>query len=188
MLLHDMITFILGGARSGKSRYAETLAAKHPGRKTYIATAEALDDEMRARIAQHRAQRGNGWDTIEAPLDLVGALESSAGLVLIDCITLWISNLMHHGRDVQAEVGKFCAALKSKAKVVIVSNEVGLGIVPDNQLARAFRDEQGRANQRLAEIADDVIFVAAGLPLVLKKSQPKPARAKTARSSPADKA
>ncbi len=165
------ITFILGGARSGKSRYAEALASKHKGSKTYIATAEAIDAEMRARIVMHRSRRGAAWITRETPLDLVQALaEATSGFVLIDCITVWISNLMHHGRDVPAEMAALCEALKkTKARVVIVSNEVGMSIVPDNALARAFRDEQGFANQRIADIADEAIFIAAGLPLILKK-------------------
>ena len=126
---------------------------------------------MRARIALHKAQRGEGgWQTFEAPLGLVPALECvHDGFVLIDCVTLWISNLMHAGRDVRAEVALFCAALgASAARVAVVSNEVGLSIVPENALARRFRDEQGFANQRIAEAADKVVFVAAGLPLVLK--------------------
>src|SRR5205814_6852178 len=134
-------TFVIGGARSGKSRYAEGLA-KGQRKKTYIATAEAYDDEMRARIAAHRAQRADGWETCEAPLELVSVLEvRSSGFVLIDCITVWLGNLMHHKRDTALETAKFCDALKrSKARVVVVSNEVGLGIVPENTLARAFRD------------------------------------------------
>ena len=182
----NRVTLILGGARSGKSRHAEAVAAKHRGGKTYIATAEAFDDEMRARIDQHREQRDKGWTTCEAPLDLVAAFTAAAtGFVLIDCITVWIGNLMHHRRDVKREVALLCGALTStKARVVIVSNEVGLGIVPDNALARTFRDEQGLANQRIAEIADEVILVAAGLPMVLKKPRrrqaPKP-RAKSSR-------
>ncbi len=173
----SFITFVLGGARSGKSRYAEGLAAKHRGPKTYIATAEAIDTEMRDRIALHRTQRGEGWNTLEAPLDLVATLAGSkTGFVLVDCITVWIGNLMHHRRDVHAEIQNLCETLSAtKTRIVIVSNEVGLGIVPDNALARAFRDEQGFANQRIAEIADEVIFVAAGLPTVLKKAGRKPA-------------
>jgi adenosylcobinamide kinase/adenosylcobinamide-phosphate guanylyltransferase len=184
------ITFVLGGARSGKSRHAEALAEKHRGAKTYIATAEALDTEMRERIAMHRSRRGGEWTTREAPLDLVAALaEVETGFILIDCITVWIGNLMHRGRDVRAEVAKLCDALKNtRARVVVVSNEVGLSIVPENALARAFRDEQGFANQRLAEIAGDVIFVAAGLPLVLKKASRRQAPARTAKSGRGRKA
>lgn len=170
------VTFVLGGARSGKSRYAEGLAAKHRGRKTYIATAEAFDGEMRERIVKHRQQRGEGWETREAPLDLVATLAAcNTSFILIDCITVWIGNLMHHGRDVRAEVDRLCEALaRTKVRAVIVSNEVGLGIVPENALARTFRDEQGFANQRIAEVADEVIFVAAGLPIILKKPRRKP--------------
>ena len=165
------ILLVLGGARSGKSRYAESLAK---GQKYYIATGQAFDDEMGARIAAHRAQRGGNWHTVEAPLQVVEALGDMDGkgrFILIDCLTIWISNLMHRKSDVLAEIDKLCAALaKAKARVVIVSNEVGLGIVPDNAMARAFRDLQGFANQRVAQAADEVVFIAAGLPLVLKKS------------------
>lgn len=205
------ITFILGGARSGKSRHAEALAVKHRGAKTYIATAEAIDAEMQERIAGHRERRGEGWNTIEAPIDLVSAFHSTSfrrkpeptaamgpgfrrgdgtgGFILIDCVTVWIGNLMHHGRDVRAEVAALCAALKkTKARVVIVSNEVGLSIVPDNALARVFRDEQGFANQAIAAVADEVIFVAAGLPIILKKASRRPAPARTAKSGRGRKA
>lgn len=179
------VTLILGGARSGKSRYAEGLAGKHKGPKTYIATAEVIDSEMQDRIAQHRKQRGKGWNTQEAPLDLVTALAvHRTGFVLIDCITVWIGNLLHHGRDVRAEMKKLCETLSAtSARIVIVSNEVGLSIVPDNTLARVFRDEQGFANQLIAEAADEVIFVAAGLPLVLKKMRRKSASRGRAASS-----
>jgi adenosylcobinamide kinase / adenosylcobinamide-phosphate guanylyltransferase len=163
-------TLVLGGARSGKSRYAEGLAADITGPKTYIATAEAFDDEMRARIARHRDGRsGDGWTTIEAPLDPVAALRQAQGFVLLDCVTVWLGNLMHHDRDVGAAVGDLCSALAdATSEIVLVSNEVGLSIVPENALARRFRDEQGFANQRLAAVADQVVFVAAGLPLKLK--------------------
>ena len=163
------VTLVLGGARSGKSRYAEGLSATF-GHKIYIATAEPRDEEMQARIAQHKARRGEGWRTIEAPLDLVPALRAiTSGFVLVDCITLWLSNLLLRDRDLAAEVEALCRTLDATtARVVLVSNEVGLGIVPDNALARRFRDEHGLANQRLAEVADDVFFVAAGLPLTLK--------------------
>jgi adenosylcobinamide kinase/adenosylcobinamide-phosphate guanylyltransferase len=184
------VTFILGGARSGKSRHAEALARKHRGPKTYIAAAEAIDDEMQARIALHRSRRNEAWVTREAPLDLAVALaDARTGFVLIDCITVWIGNLMHHGRDVRAEVAALCAALmKTKARVVVVSNEVGLSIVPDNALARAFRDEQGFANQAIAAIADEVIFVAAGLPLTLKRVSRRSPPGRTARSKRGRKA
>ena len=163
------VTLVLGGARSGKSRFAEKLAPLS-GAKTYIATAEAFDGEMKERIAHHQVQRGSGWTTIEAPLDLVGALLGvESDFVLVDCVTLWLGNLMHRERDVRSEVAGLCAALRDyPATVVLVSNEVGLSIVPENALARRFRDEQGFANQRLADAADAVYFIAAGLPLALK--------------------
>lgn len=165
-------TLVLGGARSGKSRYAEALADDHAGPKVYVASAEGGDAEMRARIASHRKRRGEDWTTLEAPLDVVGAIAGADGseiFILFDCVTLWVSNLMAVGRDVEAEAARLAALLPRIAgRLTIVSNEVGLGIVPDNALARAFRDEAGRANQMLAEAADEVVFMAAGLPLKLK--------------------
>ena len=163
------ISLILGGARSGKSAYAETLIrALHPP-WIYCATAQALDDEMRDRIAHHRARRAEGWITLETPLDLAEALAARAHPILVDCLTLWLTNVMLAGRDVPAESAKLLAAAEaSKAPVVFVSNEVGLGIVPDNSLAREFRDQAGRLNQEVAKIASHVVFMAAGLPLVLK--------------------
>ncbi len=164
---------VLGGARSGKSRFAEGIAAGHQGEKTYLATSEIFDDETRLRIDRHVAQRGAGWQTVEEPLDLSGALERLAGtnsFVLVECVTIWINNLMHHDRDVAAHVTRLCEVLaKMQGTLVLVSNEVGLGIVPDNALARRFRDEAGRANQLIAEAAGEVYFVAAGLPMALKK-------------------
>lgn len=169
------VTLVLGGARSGKSRQAEALAAAHAGVKYYIATAEPFDDEMRERILLHRSQRGAGWETVEAPLDLVSAVESlGRGVVLIDCLTVWIGNLMHAGRAVAPEVEKLVAALTlSEAEIIVVSNEVGLSIVPETALGRRFRDEQGRANQAVAAVADEVILVVAGLPLTLKPRPPQ---------------
>lgn len=165
---------VLGGARSGKSRYAESLAK---GRKFYIATAEAFDDEMRARIAEHQQRRGGDWQNVEEPLDLVGTLsrhDVAGHFVLVDCLTLWLSNLMHAQHDVRGEVRRLADFLRSaKARVVLVSNEVGQGIVPDNALARAFRDEQGWCNQRVAEAADEVVMMVAGLPMWLKKPKRK---------------
>ncbi|MGE0095800.1 MAG: bifunctional adenosylcobinamide kinase/adenosylcobinamide-phosphate guanylyltransferase [Alphaproteobacteria bacterium] len=165
------VTLVLGGARSGKSRYAEALVRKAGG-GIYLATAQALDGEMAARIARHRAERGRGWTTVEEPLELAAALERGAQAgqpILVDCLTLWLSNLMGAGRAVKPETAQLLAALKSlSVPVVFVSNEVGLGIVPDNALARAFRDEAGRLNQAVAAAADRVVFLAAGLPLVLK--------------------
>lgn len=166
------LTLLLGGARSGKSRLAEDLAARRSGPLIYIATAEAWDDEMRARIAEHRARRAARWTSIEQPLDLAAALRAvppGTGAVLVDCLTLWLSNLMHAGRAVDAETAALADTLAVMAvPVLLVSNEVGLGIVPDNALARQFRDHHGRLNQAMAAAADHVIFTAAGLPLVLK--------------------
>jgi adenosylcobinamide kinase/adenosylcobinamide-phosphate guanylyltransferase len=163
------VSLILGGARSGKSAYAETLIRALPSPWIYCATAQALDDEMRDRIAHHRARRSEGWITLETPLDLAEALAACAHPILVDCLTLWLTNVMLAGRDVPAESAKLLAAAEaSKAPVVFVSNEVGLGIVPDNSLAREFRDQAGRLNQEVAKIASHVVFMAAGLPLVLK--------------------
>lgn len=163
------LTLVLGGARSGKSRYAEELVLEAPPPRTYVATAEALDDEMRARIAHHRDRRGAHWHTLDAPIDLAGAIGGLPGVALIDCLTLWLSNVMLAGRDVEAESERLLAALvRAPAPLVVVSNEVGLGIVPDTPLGRAFRDAQGRLNQRVAAAADRVVFMAAGLPLSLK--------------------
>lgn len=164
------LTLVLGGARSGKSRYAEGLVAAAGG-GTYLATAEALDDEMRARIAGHRARRDPAWATLDEPIDLPGALAraDAARPLLIDCLTLWLSNITLAGRDVDADCEALIVALGLRAApVVAVSNEVGLGIVPDNALARAFRDAQGTLNQRIAQRADRVVLMTAGLPLVLK--------------------
>ena len=163
-------TLILGGARSGKSRHAEALLARHPAPWAYIATAEAWDGEMRERIAQHQARRDARWATIGAPLDLPGALEQAADRpALVDCLTLWLTNLMLGEHDVAAATAALEAALDRRAApTVLVANEVGLGIVPENKLARAFRDQAGLLNQRLAARAAQVHFVAAGLPLVMK--------------------
>ena len=164
------LTLVLGGARSGKSRYAESLLGGAGG--VYIATAEAIDDEMRARIGRHRARRDDRWTTVEAPLDLAGALRAhgrNAPGVLVDCLTVWLGNLMHAGRDVDHEVRALLESLAAiEGPVVLVANEVGLGVVPDNPLARAFRDHAGELNQALAARADRVVLVTAGVPLVLK--------------------
>jgi adenosylcobinamide kinase / adenosylcobinamide-phosphate guanylyltransferase len=168
-------TLVLGGARSGKSRFAEALVAGHPGRHVYLATAEAGDAEMAERIRRHRARRGPDWTTIEEPLDLPRALGSAAQVnaaVLVDCLTLWLSNLMSAGRDVEREAQALVEALPRLAgPVVLVSNEVGLGIVPDNALGRAFRDHAGLLHQSVAAAADRVYFLAAGLPLLVKKER-----------------
>jgi len=165
-------TLVLGGARSGKSAYAEGLIRAAAPLATYLATAEAGDGEMAARIAQHRTQRGAGWDTVEEPLDLVGTLVRVARPdrpVLVDCLTLWLSNLMFAERDIAAEAARLATCLGDLAgPVVLVSNEVGQGIVPDNALARAFRDHAGRLHQTVAAVANRVVFVTAGLPMMLK--------------------
>jgi adenosylcobinamide kinase / adenosylcobinamide-phosphate guanylyltransferase len=166
------LTFVLGGARSGKSRYAEGLVMDCAPPWIYIATSQAYDEEMSARIAEHRQRRDGKWCTFEAPLDLpaaVAAHGSNGQAVLIDCLTLWLSNVMLAGRDVLAEQQRLVAALnKADGPVVVVSNEVGFGIVPDNALAREFRDAQGRLNMQIAAIADRTVLIAAGLPLILK--------------------
>jgi adenosylcobinamide kinase/adenosylcobinamide-phosphate guanylyltransferase len=168
--LRAPVTLLLGGARSGKSRHAEELMTRLAAPWTYVATGEAHDDEMRARIAEHRARRGDGWRTVDAPLDLAGAIAAASGnAVLVDCLTLWLSNLLHAERDIEAETAALEAALaRARVPVFLVSNEVGLGIVPDNALARRFRDEAGRLHQRLATRADRVLFMVAGLPMVVK--------------------
>lgn len=167
------ITLVLGGARSGKSRYAENLVLGSGLAPVYLATAQAGDSEMAARIAAHQSRRGNNWRCVEEPLDLTGALASAddaGNCILVDCLTLWITNLMLSERDVEAAVEAVVADLPRIASTLIfVSNETGLGIVPDNALARRFRDLNGVANQKFAAAADQVIFMAAGLPLTLKQ-------------------
>jgi adenosylcobinamide kinase/adenosylcobinamide-phosphate guanylyltransferase len=166
------LTLVLGGARSGKSRHAEGLVTAAPSPWIYVATAQAFDDEMAVRIAEHRSRRDAGWTTIEAPLDLAGAIAAHANsshIMLIDCLTLWLSNVMLDNRDVEAACDMLVDALAAAdGPIVVVSNEVGLGIVPDNALARRFRDAQGRLNQQVAANADRVVLMAAGLPLTLK--------------------
>ena len=169
------LTLVIGGARSGKSRFAEKLVGSTLYPRRYIATAEAWDDEMRARIAQHRLDRGADWITVEAPHDLAAALRDCQRdeVVLLDCATLWLTNRMLAGANLATEGAALVTALTDcAAPVVVVSNEVGWSIVPENALARAFRDEQGRLNQRLAAQADLVVAVMAGLPLVLKGRLP----------------
>lgn len=167
-------TLVLGGARSGKSAFAETLVSDSGLAPVYLATATAGDDEMKARIAQHRKQRGDGWRTVEEPLALIDALtrDSKSGqVVLVDCLTLWLSNLMHAGRDPDIETRRLTRFLGvALHPVVFVSNEVGMGLVPETPLGRAFRDAQGRLNQAVAAAVPNVAFVAAGLPLWLKRT------------------
>jgi adenosylcobinamide kinase/adenosylcobinamide-phosphate guanylyltransferase len=165
------IILITGGARSGKSVRAEARATGFAGKPVYIATAEALDAEMRERIAGHRARRGNEWIEHETPLELVPALKATdgGGARLVDCLTLWLSNLVHAERDWSKETAELAQALLAqKSPVVLVTNEVGLGIVPDNALARQYRDAAGTMNQMIAAAADEVEFIVAGLPVRVK--------------------
>lgn len=165
------LNFVIGGARSGKSFHAEQLIAALPAPWLYIATAEAFDGEMSERIEAHRARRDARWQTRDAPRNLVAALEGTepGQPVLLDCLTLWLSNMLLAEADVTAESARLVDALKApRGPWVVVSNEVGLGIVPDNALARRFRDVQGTLNQAVARVADHVVFMAAGLPMVLK--------------------
>jgi adenosylcobinamide kinase / adenosylcobinamide-phosphate guanylyltransferase len=166
------LTLVLGGARSGKSSFAESVVLESGFEPVYLATAEPLDEEMAVRIGEHRARRGRNWRTVEEPLDLVGALVRECGperAVLVDCLTLWLSNLMTDGRDVAAEGARLVDALNSlRGALVLVSNEVGQGVVPDNPMARAFVDHAGRLHQALAARADAVVLLIAGLPQRLK--------------------
>src|SRR6185312_15697045 len=166
-----LLTLVLGGARSGKSRYAEWLIATYPQPWIYVATAEARDDEMAERIAAHKARRDAGWRTIEAPHALADALDAAPAhaAVLVDCLTLWLANLLEGSFDIDAQTARLLQALAERTgPTVLVSNEVGLGIVPDNALARRFRDLQGNLNQRLAAQAVRVIMMVAGLPVAVK--------------------
>jgi len=175
------VTLVLGGARSGKSTHAEKLVTgalfgAPPRPAVYIATAEAGDVEMATRIMAHRSRRGTAWTTIEEPLKLADALEAAASHaqpVLVDCLTLWLSNLMHAGSDLDEATDELLMTLgECRSPVVLVSNEVGLGVVPETPLGRAFRDAQGRLNMRVAERADRVILMTAGLPLLMKDRPP----------------
>jgi adenosylcobinamide kinase/adenosylcobinamide-phosphate guanylyltransferase len=166
------LTLVLGGVRSGKSRHAEQLALASGRAPVYVATAQALDDEMARRIAAHRERRGPAWRTVEEPFDLVGALRRECAperIVLLDCLTLWLTNLMVAGRDVESESAQLLEALPGLGgPVVLVSNEVGQGIVPDNAMARRFVDHAGFLHQGIALQADAVVFMTAGLPHRLK--------------------
>ena len=176
--MEHKITLITGGARSGKSSYALQLGAPFL-KKAYVATAQALDGEMHERIEKHRQERGDAFVTFEAPLELSQTLDSVSAkfdFVLVDCLTLWISNLLlaeQGAASVEASVENFLKALTARrSRVVLVSNEVGMGIVPDNPLARKFRDYQGNLNQRVAEKADEVILMVSGLPVFVKREEP----------------
>lgn len=165
---------VLGGARSGKSRYAQQRAEALPGDLVYLATAQAFDQEMRERIALHRGDRGPRWSTVEEPLDLARAISISSTLetiVMVDCLTLWASNLILAEHDADAAIAELIRAVRdARGPIILVANEVGLGIVPDNALARRFRDVAGRINQQMAAAIDEVVMVFAGLPIVLKPS------------------
>lgn len=167
------VTLILGGARSGKSKHGEVLALTSGLNPVYVATAEARDEEMRERIAAHRDRRaGHGWLEVETPLELAGTIAEHAAegrVLLIDCLTLWLTNLMMAERDTDAASAALLDALvKAEGRVILISNEVGLGIVPENALARRFRDLAGRLHQDIAEVADRVLLMVAGLPVVVK--------------------
>jgi adenosylcobinamide kinase/adenosylcobinamide-phosphate guanylyltransferase len=165
--------FVIGGARSGKSRCAQARIEVVPGSLAFIATAEANDAEMAERIARHRADRGPRWTAYEAPLKLAEAIhrvQASADAILVDCLTLWLANLMHHEADIEAATSALCDAVQQcPLPLALVANDVGMGIVPMNALARRFRDQAGWLNQRVAEVAAEVVLVTAGLPLTLKK-------------------
>lgn len=164
--------FITGGARSGKSSFAMAEASKIPGKKAYVATAQALDEEMRQRIEHHQKQRDSEWTTHEEPLKiatLIEAIRDDYSVVLIDCLTLWLSNLMQGDIDAEAEVKKLVSMLgQPHPPIYLVSNEVGMGIVPDNRLARSFRDMAGFLNQKMAAAADEVYVTVAGIPVQIK--------------------
>ena len=168
------VTLVLGGARSGKSRHAEGLV-EFLAPRIYLATAEAKDAEMAARIEEHKKRRGPGWETVEEPLDIAAALGAHSGRqkpVVVDCLTLWISNLMAAGRDADNEVQALVNRLGVlPGPVVLVSNEVGMGIVPDNVLARAYMDNAGRMNQAVAAAAQRVVSVTAGLARAIKEAE-----------------
>lgn len=169
------LSLVLGGAASGKSTFAESLVLQSGNTPVYLATAQVFDDEMAAKIARHRQMRGTGWTTIEEPLDLTPVLAQITPdqTVLIDCATLWLTNVILGEHDLDAHTNALLAAIAAcQGPVVVVSNEVGQGIVPDNALSRKFRNAQGRLNQQIAGKADLVVAVMAGLPLVLKGQLP----------------
>lgn len=175
--LKQKVIFVTGGAKSGKSSFALSEAEKIKGRKAYIATAEALDEEMKNRIEKHKEQRGEGWDTYEEPLkitEIIKKIEGKYGAIVVDCLTLWLSNLMHAKLDIAQELEKLVEVLKDLSLIThhsslyLVSNEVGTGIVPENKLAREFRDLAGTMNQKVAGVSDEVFMVVAGIPVKIK--------------------
>lgn len=170
--LECRVALVLGGARSGKSRYGQTLAERSGRELLFVATAQGLDDEMRDRIRRHREERGENWRTREEPLDLVDALREEsapARITLVDCLTLWLSNLMHVGRSPEDEISRLTRALSAlNGPAILVSNEVGLGLAPMTPLGREFRDWQGRLNGEVARVAEVVVVMNAGLPSLIK--------------------
>ncbi len=168
------VVFVIGGARSGKSGFALARASRETGAKVFVATAQAFDREMEERIAKHRSERESEWDTHEEPLHLDRAVREVSGkyrVAIVDCLTLWLSNLLAANLDVEGATRSFADSLRGLAgdfQIFIVSNEVGMGIVPENPLARMFRDMAGKLNQQVAEIADEVFLVAAGIPVKIK--------------------
>ncbi len=173
--MHPNLTFVLGGAASGKSSFAEQLVVSSGKKRVYLATSQVFDDEMKNKVQKHVVQRGAGWETIEAPLDLSNALARLGAdqICLIDCATMWLSNNLLAENDLEQAQAELLEAVQNcPAQILIVSNEVGHGIVPDNALARKFREAQGRLNISLAAQADLVVQVTAGLPLVLKGQLP----------------
>lgn len=164
------VTLILGGARSGKSRHAEALISRHVAPWIYIATAQAFDNEMRIRVAEHQARRNGDWRTVEAPVDLADAISREPTQpILVDCLTFWLTNLVLGEHDIPAAILNLQTVLDQRQKpIVLVSNEIGLGIVPKTPLGRSFRDEAGRLNQQMATLAGQVLFMIAGLPMTLK--------------------
>jgi adenosylcobinamide kinase/adenosylcobinamide-phosphate guanylyltransferase len=172
MSTHPRITLVTGGCRSGKSRYAQELAESLGPKRVMLATAEARDDEMRDRIARHQADRRDGWRTIESPIDIVEHLDHPGEVLLVDCLTLWVSNLLcTDATDAQMEAAAIALVDRLQdvsGPVILVTNEVGLGIVPMNKLARRFRDQSGFLAQRIARVADRVVLCVTGIPMVIK--------------------
>ena len=169
---------ITGGCRSGKSRFASDFANQHFSKKLYLATCEALDEEMAQRIEHHKKMRGPEWQTLEEPIKIVGGIrqyEDGVEVILLDCITLWLSNLLTKGNTdlkIMDEINRFVEMIKqTPASLVIVSNEVGMGIVPVDPLGRRFRDLSGMANQRIGQVAETVIFMVSGIPIFLKGAE-----------------
>ncbi|MEW6067676.1 MAG: bifunctional adenosylcobinamide kinase/adenosylcobinamide-phosphate guanylyltransferase [Nitrospirota bacterium] len=166
----NKIVFITGGARSGKSSFAIAEASKIKGKKAYIATAEAIDKEMKDRIKKHKKQRGDDWYTHEEPIKISGVIKKikdGYSVIVLDCLTLWLSNIMHTNLEIETEIEHLISSLVTchSSRVYIVSNEVGMGIVPENEMARRFRDYAGILNQKVAEVSDEAYMVVAGIPM-----------------------